>query len=696
MSAALGVLLRMALRNLVVHRVKSGVVGAIMFFGVFLVVSGTAMLDSIRASMEKSITSSLSGNIQVYSSEAEDELALFGSMAMGASDIGEIDEFAPLRELLLGIDGIKAVVPMGIATATVFGGTEIDRVLNDLRVSTQAADAEGTKMRFEQLGQIVGRMRKDVALAATASSDPEKVQDNLASLDRVLAPGFYDELVADPSGTLDWLDNKVAPVAADGRMLYLRNIGTNLDTFPKSFDRFRLVEGEMVPEGQRGILLSKAFYEKQAKNYVARELDKVKKQLDQGKTIAEDKTLSELVARTATQYQRIAFQLSPVDATVVTEKLRAKLGTDGDLATLLQSFLTMDDTNFADRYAWFYAEIAPKIRLYELPVGEEITLRSFTKSGYIRAVNVKVYGSFEFSGLETSDLAGANNLVDMMTFRSLYGKMTDDQLGELAEIKAASGAKAVTRDSVEDDLFGGGGGSLETETTTTTGAGFDEFAGVKLGAAGSAGALDTTRYTTAQMEDGLALTAAVILDNPDDVPAMIETIEAAAAAKGLKVQAVDWQSSSGIVGQIVMVLQVVLYAAIFIIFLVALVIINNTMVMATMERTTEIGTMRAIGAQRPFVIVLFLVETMLLGAIAGGLGAAAGALFITWLNHVGVPAVADALVLLFAGPRLYPVFTASNLLFGMGSILAISALSTLYPSVLAARVPPVVAMQAKE
>jgi len=80
---------------------------------------------------------------------------------MGASDIGEIDAFAPLRELLLGIDGIKAVVPMGIATATVFGGTEIDRVLNDLRVSTQAADAEGTKMRFEQLGQIVGRMRKE-------------------------------------------------------------------------------------------------------------------------------------------------------------------------------------------------------------------------------------------------------------------------------------------------------------------------------------------------------------------------------------------------------------------------------------------------------------------------------------------------------------------------------------------------------
>lgn len=693
--AALGVLLRMALRNLVVHRVKSGVVGLILFFGTFLVVSGTAMLDSIHGSMEKSITSSLSGNIQVYSSEAEDPLALFGGMGMSTPDIGEIDTFKPLREALLAIDGVRSVTPMGIAMATVFGGTEIDRVLGELRVATRDGDTDGTRMRMEQLGQIAGRMRKDVAMSAAATSQPEKVQTELESLDRVLAPGFADELAADPSGTLDWLDNKVAPIAADGRMLYLRTIGTNLDTFPQSFDRFRLVDGELVPPGQRGILLSKAFYEKQAKNFVARELDKVKRALDQGKTIATDTVMSELVARTATQYQRIQFQLSPQDATIVADRLRAKLwSTEPDLAVLLQAFLKMDDGNFLDRYAWFYQEIAPRVRLYEVPVGEQVTLRSFTKSGYIRAVNVKVYGTFEFSGLETSDLAGANNLVDMLTFRSLYGKMTDDQLNELAEIKAASGVEAVTRDNAEDALFGGDV-ALEAETTTG-GAGFDEFEGIQLGAAATAGSLDTTRYTTAQMEDGLALTAAVVLDNPDDVPAMIERINATAKGKGLTVQAVDWQTASGIVGQLVMVLQVVLYTAIFIIFLVALVIINNTMVMATMERTTEIGTMRAIGAQRSFVIVLFLVETMLLGAIAGGLGAAGGALFITWLHHVGVPAVADALVLLFAGPRLYPVFTATNIAFGMGSILAISALSTLYPSLLAARVAPVVAMQAKD
>ncbi len=691
--AAVGVLLQMALRNLVVHRVKSGVVGAIMFFGTFLVVSGTAMLDSIRSSMERSITSSLSGNVQVYSADAKDELALFGGPGMNGSDIGEIDNYGPLRDTLLGVEGVKAVVPMGIAMATVYAGTEIDRILEDIRALAAAGDTAGIEMRGTQLQQIATRMRADVAAAAAATSDQAKVTQNLAALDRVIAPGFGAELLANPTGTADWLDNNVAPLALDGRMLYMRCIGTNLDTFPTTFDRFQMVDGVPVPKGQRGILLSKTFYEKQVKNFVARELDAVKTALDDGKTLATDTALRERLARTATQYQRIQFQLSPKDAEAVTAALREKLGQDGDLTTLLHAFLTMDDATFADRYDWFYANVAPRIRLYEVPVGEVVTLRSFTKSGYVRAVNVKVYGTFQFNGLETSDLAGASNLVDMMTFRSLYGKMTDDQLDELAGIKASAGVKDVSREDAEAALFGGGSGSLEA-TFEAQPAGFDELA--DLGVGNNAGTLDESVYTTAQMEDGLALSAAVVLDDPDAVPAAIEKILAAAQDKGLNVKAVDWQSASGIVGQLVMVLQAVLYTAILIIFLVALVIINNTMVMATMERTTEIGTMRAIGAQRPFVVVLFLVETMLLGTIAGGLGAVAGGAFIGWLGNVGVPAVHNTLVLLFAGPRLYPAMTLSNVIFGMGSILAISALSTLYPSVLAARVPPVVAMQAKE
>jgi ABC-type antimicrobial peptide transport system permease subunit len=149
-------------------------------------------------------------------------------------------------------------------------------------------------------------------------------------------------------------------------------------------------------------------------------------------------------------------------------------------------------------------------------------------------------------------------------------------------------------------------------------------------------------------------------------------------------------------GQFVLVMRIVLLVAMTIIFVVALIIINNTMVMATLDRSAEIGTMRAIGAQKRQVVALFLAETLLLGLVAGGLGAGAGAALIHWLGQVGVPAVTQALVLFFAGPRLYPTLGPSDLLFGLGSVVSVSLLSAAYPALLAAKVPPILAMQARE
>ena len=59
-------------------------------------------------------------------------------------------------------------------------------------------------------------------------------------------------------------------------------------------------------------------------------------------------------------------------------------------------------------------------------------------------------------------------------------------------------------------------------------------------------------------------------------------------------------------------------------------------------------------------------------------------------------AVTQALVLFFAGPRLYPSLGPSDLLFGLGSVVSVSLLSAAYPAMLAARVPPILAMQARE
>ncbi|GHD68018.1 ABC transporter permease [Jeongeupia chitinilytica] len=64
--------------------------------------------------------------------------------------------------------------------------------------------------------------------------------------------------------------------------------------------------------------------------------------------------------------------------------------------------------------------------------------------------------------------------------------------------------------------------------------------------------------------------------------------------------------------------------------------VGNTMSMAVIERTTEIGTLRAIGLRRGGVRRLFVLEGLLLGLVGSGLGVLV-ALALAWLiNHAGL------------------------------------------------------------
>ena len=107
--------------------------------------------------------------------------------------------------------------------------------------------------------------------------------------------------------------------------------------------------------------------------------------------------------------------------------------------------------------------------------------------------------------------------------------------------------------------------------------------------------------------------------------------------------------------------------------------------------------MRAIGASKGTVMTMVVTETVVLGLLAGGLGALVGAATVSWIGRVGIPAgTTDILIFLFAGPRFHPTWGVSNLVVGMVLILFVSIISTLYPARLAANIQPVVAMQGKE
>ena len=55
---------QIAFRNLFASRLKTIIVGGIIFFGAFLVVLGTSLLDSVVGAMSRSITGSVAGHVQ--------------------------------------------------------------------------------------------------------------------------------------------------------------------------------------------------------------------------------------------------------------------------------------------------------------------------------------------------------------------------------------------------------------------------------------------------------------------------------------------------------------------------------------------------------------------------------------------------------------------------------------------------------
>jgi hypothetical protein len=364
-----------------------------------------------------------------------------------------------------------------------------------------------------------------------------------------------------------------------------------------------------------------------------------------------------------------------------------------DLEKLLVAFLDMDDASFDTRYAQFYAELAPLLELYRVRLGDELTISAFTRSGYVRSVNVRVYGTFEFQGLEKSSVASSFNLMDLMTFRDLYGFLTPDRKAELEQLQKTSGVRQVDRARAEEDLFGGDA-TVEAQATQDTidvDQALQGLAGERL-----RDELMSRIYTQEEIESGVVLNAAIILKDPRKLQRTMQELRTKVNAAGKPLRIISWQQASGQVGQFVQTAKMVLYGAVLIIFVVALVIINNAMVMATLQRVREVGTMRAIGAQSSFVWAMVLVETLLLGLVCGTAGALGGGAIVWILGRVGIPATQETLYFFFSGPELHPTLRAGNLVAAFVIVLGVSALSTLYPARLATRVSPLQAMQMDE
>ncbi len=112
----------------------------------------------------------------------------------------------------------------------------------------------------------------------------------------------------------------------------------------------------------------------------------------------------------------------------------------------------------------------------------------------------------------------------------------------------------------------------------------------------------------------------LLLTNDDTTETVRAQLAGELAAEGLKLEVKTWNELSTFYTKVKQMFDVIFLFTFLIVFTIVVMSVINTVSMAIMERTREIGTLRALGFKRRGIVGLFAAESMLLGILGSLLG----------------------------------------------------------------------------
>jgi ABC-type lipoprotein release transport system permease subunit len=196
----------------------------------------------------------------------------------------------------------------------------------------------------------------------------------------------------------------------------------------------------------------------------------------------------------------------------------------------------------------------------------------------------------------------------------------------------------------------------------------------------------------ARLRDGLARAGWRVMDADSDVwwMKLMKRVNAEDWT-GQKLDATTWEDELSFLNWILSAIGAISGALMFVLLVIIVIGILNSLAIAIRERTREIGTLRAIGMQRTKVLWLFLLEAMMLGMVGAVVGALAGVGVASWVNalHLAVPESMQMFLMqqhltLAVDPRT----VAGRALF----IAAVTTVAAVAPAFGAARLKPITAI----
>lgn len=326
-----------------------------------------------------------------------------------------------------------------------------------------------------------------------------------------------------------------------------------------------------------------------------------------------------------------------------------------------------------------YARTFPNVKMLEgdfLASGDGILVSQFQNDQYEKKYGVRLSAGQKVTVLGLSDGAGVNAFPTTVrgVFDPLYYKNVFNYIN-FVDIRTYSGVynfTGVARGSLPAGLEKGLAATSED----------DIFA---LAEAPSL-SIDTSTLKSEAIS-GYTMIAVRLKDH-----STAEAVRERLAGQGFEVKTARWDEASGFFARISSALQAFIYLATALIFLVVAFIFANTLIISIIERTGEIGTMRALGGERSFIRSIFLSETLLLNVAACLVGIVLGLVLVLATGRGGLPLPDTVSQFLIGGGPLPLVLSAWPFITAIVVVVVVSILATLGPIRVATRITPLAAM----
>lgn len=367
------------------------------------------------------------------------------------------------------------------------------------------------------------------------------------------------------------------------------------------------------------------------------------------------------------------------DSFVTVEGRLLQPGERGLLLSAEERKLIYDQQNF-----WLVPEderlnvkhLPPELRAMpdKLVIKHDLVVTGMTGNSLESDIRVPVKGIVQVRNLSNVKLG---SMLDIESFRQCFGYLS----AAAANTQLSAEQTQLLTEDNEGMLFGENESVAVTETMTA----HYDLAALQAQTTRQAANLQTDQgayqFVLVKLRPGVSLAAGAT------------QLRQAFAAAGLNIKVLDWQQSTGSLGQFTTLTQGTLLLLVLFVFLIAAIVITNTLSMAAIERTTEIAMMRAIGARKSFIRRMLLAEIGALALVFGGIGMGVGILFIWGLNALRIPMTAEWILTLVAGgDTLHLAVDLPGFLTGSGQVAVVTLISALYPMLVASKIVPLEAI----